>query len=75
MPKSATMQDILARQRTAFIAARPETLDIRRDRLKRLKALLVENGDALCAAMSADFGNRSREMSMMSDIEIGRAHV
>ena len=47
MPKSSTMQDILARQRTAFIAARPETLDIRRDRLKRLKALLVENGDAL----------------------------
>ena len=71
MPKSSTMQDILARQRTAFIAARPETLDIRRDRLKRLKALLVENGDALCAAMSADFGNRSREMSMMSDVVAG----
>ena len=71
MPKSSTMQDILARQRAAFVADRPEPLDIRRDRLKRLKALLTENGDALCAAMSADFGNRSREMSMISDIVAG----
>ena len=71
MPNSSTMQDILDRQRAAFTAARPEQLDVRRDRLKRLKTLLTENGDALCAAMSADFGNRSREMSMMSDIVAG----
>ena len=71
MPKSTTMQDILARQRAAFVAARPEPLDVRRDRLKRLKALLTENSDALCAAMNADFGNRSREMSMISDIVAG----
>ncbi len=71
MPQSSTMQDVLARQRTAFVAARPEGLDVRRDRLKRLKTLLTENADALCAAMSADFGNRSRAMSMMSDIVAG----
>ena len=71
MPNSSTMQDVLARQRAAFVAARPEPLEVRRDRLKRLKALLTENGDALCAAMSADFGNRSRDMSMMSDIVAG----
>ena len=71
MPKPSTMQDVLARQRTAFVAARPEPLDVRRDRLKRLKALLTENADALCAAMSADFGNRSREMSMISDVVAG----
>ncbi|MCA1661530.1 MAG: aldehyde dehydrogenase family protein, partial [Novosphingobium sp.] len=65
------MQGILERQREAFVAARPEPLSARRDRLNRLKALLVENGDALCAAMSADFGNRSREMAMMSDVVAG----
>ncbi|QGN56295.1 aldehyde dehydrogenase family protein [Novosphingobium sp. Gsoil 351] len=65
------MHDVLSRQRAAFVAARPEALSVRRDRLKRLKAVLIENGDALCAAMSADFGNRSREMSMMSDIVAG----
>ena len=71
MPKTLTMQDILARQRAAFVAARPEALAIRMDRLTRLKALLTENDDALCAAMSADFGSRSREMSMISDVVAG----
>ena len=71
MPKTLTMQDILARQRAAFVAARPEGLEVRRDRLTRLKALLTENDDSLCAAMSADFGNRSRELSMISDIVAG----
>ncbi|WP_230206913.1 coniferyl aldehyde dehydrogenase [Novosphingobium sp. Gsoil 351] len=71
MPQLSIMHDVLSRQRAAFVAARPEALSVRRDRLKRLKAVLIENGDALCAAMSADFGNRSREMSMMSDIVAG----
>jgi len=71
MLKQASMQGILERQREAFLAARPEPLSVRRDRLNRLKALLIENGDALCAAMSADFGNRSREMSLMSDVVAG----
>ena len=71
MPKSSTMQDVLNRQRATFIAARPEPLSVRRDRLSRLKAMLIDNGEALCAAMSADFGNRSREMSMMSDVVAG----
>ena len=71
MPKSSTMQGILDRQRATFVAARPEPLSVRRDRLKRLKALLLDNAEALCAAMSADFGNRSREMSMMSDVVAG----
>ena len=71
MTEARAMRDLLERQRAAFVAARPEPLDVRRDRLKRLKALLIDNGDALCAAMSADFGNRSREMSMMSDVVAG----
>jgi coniferyl-aldehyde dehydrogenase len=68
---AAEMRATLDAQREAFVAARPEPLSLRRDRLKRLKALLIDNGDALCAAMSADFGNRSREMSMMSDVVAG----
>ena len=71
MLKQVSMQGILERQREAFIAARPEPVSVRRDRLARLKALLIENGEALCAAMSADFGNRSRDMSMMSDVVAG----
>ena len=68
---SVAMLQVLETQRAAFVAARPEPLSVRRDRLERLKVLLKENAEALCAAMSADFGNRSREMSMMSDIVAG----
>ena len=71
MPKSSTMQDILERQRTAFTAARPEALSVRRDRLERLIALARERGEILAKAMSADFGHRSVQQSMLSDIGPG----
>ncbi|RPF72608.1 coniferyl aldehyde dehydrogenase [Aurantiacibacter spongiae] len=62
------MQALLDAQRRAFINSRPERLDIRRDRIERAIALLKINAEALCAAMSADFGNRSPLQSMMTDI-------
>jgi len=68
MPENPEMQAILEMQRRAFIDARPETLSVRRDRIKRAIALLVDHADALCAAMSDDFGNRSISQSMMTDI-------
>lgn len=63
-----TMSAMLHRQRAAFVAARPEPLAVRRDRLERCVALLKEHGEALAAAMSADFGHRSREQSLLADI-------
>ena len=66
--KEDEMQALLDRQRAAFAAARPESLDVRRDRLRRLIALLKESQDALAAAMSADFGHRSREQSLLTDV-------
>ena len=59
---------LLKKQRDAFTAARPEPLEVRRDRVERAMALLRENGDALCKAMSADFGSRSVQQSMITDI-------
>lgn len=59
---------ILKAQRAAFTSARPERLEMRRDRIKRAMQLLEENAGDLCAAMSADFGNRSPYQSMMTDI-------
>ncbi len=66
--RKAEMLAILAAQRTAFTAARPEELSVRKDRIRRAIALLVDHGDALCKAMNADFGNRSHDLSMMADI-------
>ena len=71
MPNSSTMQEVLDRQRAAFTAARPEPVSVRRDRLERLIALSRERGEALAKAMSADFGHRSVQQSMLTDIGPG----
>lgn len=62
------MHALLSRQRQAFIASRPEPLGARLDRLNRLIALLVQNGEALAKAMSDDFGHRSKAQAMMGDV-------
>ena len=62
------MEAILKLQRDAFTAARPEGLDVRKDRINRAIALLVDHAEELCQAMNEDFGNRSRDQSMMTDI-------
>ena len=62
------LDTILDTQRRAFTASRPEPLDARRDRIRRVIALLVDHADELCDAMSEDFGNRSREQSKLTDI-------
>lgn len=46
----------------------PASLELRLDRLNRAIALLLENRDAIADAISADFGNRSREQTLLSDI-------
>ena len=55
-------------RRDAFTASRPEDISVRKDRIKRANALVKEHGEALAKAMSADFGNRAIEQSMLTDI-------
>ncbi|EGD58927.1 aldehyde dehydrogenase [Novosphingobium nitrogenifigens DSM 19370] len=62
------MQAVLDAQKQAFVAARPEPLAVRHDRLERLARLLKEHGAALAQATSDDFGHRSHEQSMLTDI-------
>ncbi|HEX7656234.1 MAG TPA: coniferyl aldehyde dehydrogenase [Sphingomonas sp.] len=63
-----TMQDTLDRQRAAFMAELPVSLSIRKDRLRRAAAMISDNADRFCEALSEDFGHRSREQSMVTDI-------
>ena len=65
---SAKMQSVLEKQRTAFTAALPEAMSVRRDRIDRAIALLVDNAESFAKAVSADFGHRSREQTLMTDI-------
>lgn len=59
---------MLEKQRTAFMAELPVRAGVRKDRLKRAIAMVTENADAWCDALSEDFGHRSREQSMITDI-------
>ncbi|HWK34884.1 coniferyl aldehyde dehydrogenase [Sphingomonas sp.] len=59
---------LLAAQRAAFTAELPVGIAIRKDRLKRAIAMIADNADAFCDALSEDFGHRSREQSMITDI-------
>lgn len=73
---------LLQRQRRAFIAAGPPSVALRRNRIDRLLALVLENTGAFVDAMAADFGTRSRAASLFTEfvgivpvIEHTRAHV
>jgi coniferyl-aldehyde dehydrogenase len=59
---------LLNLQRAAFTASRPESMAMRKDRIKRAMGLLKDHAESLCKAMSADFGNRAMEQSMLTDI-------
>ena len=72
----------LDRQRRAFVVDGPATVAVRRNRIDRLLALVLDNVDAFADAMAADFGTRSRTASQLTDmvgmvpvIEHTRSHV
>ncbi len=62
------MHAALVKQRASFTAELPVGIDVRKDRLTRLQKLLIDNADALCEAMSEDFGHRSPKQSMIADV-------
>src|SRR3546814_4563715 len=62
------MSQVLAAQKSRFTAAMPESLAVRTDRIDRAIALLVDNAEDFAKAVSEDFGHRSREQTLMTDI-------
>lgn len=78
----ATMAAVLDGQRRAFIAEGPPDADVRRHRIDRLLAMVLDNTAAFVDATAADYGSRSRSaalfaeiLGMISVIEHTRAHV
>ena len=76
------MRAILERQRQAFAADGPPSVAVRRDRIDRLLALVLDNADEFVDAMSADYGTRPKTgslfteiLGMVSVIEHTRSHV
>jgi coniferyl-aldehyde dehydrogenase len=64
----------LARLRAAWDARKPGFAQ-RRDDLRRLDAAFVARGDAMHAAIAADFGHRSRHENLLSEVMIVRAEI
>ena len=72
-PEIAQARDVLALQREKALKEEIASLSVRQERLDRLLQLLIENQDALCAAVNLDFGQRSatftRAIELMSTCE------
>jgi coniferyl-aldehyde dehydrogenase len=62
------MRAMLDRQREAFVAEGPPSLAVRRNRIDRLLALVLDNADAFVDAMSADYGTRPKAGSLFTEI-------
>ncbi|MEQ1687519.1 MAG: coniferyl aldehyde dehydrogenase [Sphingopyxis sp.] len=67
-PAAADMRHLLDAQRADFMAHLPVPIAVRRDRLDRAIAMMVDHADRWCAAAAEDFGNRPRELTLMTDV-------
>lgn len=65
---AAAMRGLLDRQRAAFTAELPVPASVRQDRLARALRIVLDHRDAMVKALSDDFGHRSTEMSLVTDI-------
>ncbi len=62
------MQEILDRQKTAHLREGPLSAEKRIDWINRAIALLVDNQNEIADAISTDFGHRSREQTLLTDV-------
>jgi coniferyl-aldehyde dehydrogenase len=64
----ARMRTLLELQKRAVLKKGPPSADLRKDRLTRCINLLLTHKDEFVEAMNADFGARSRDMTLLTDI-------
>lgn len=81
-PQRDGLDELLAAQRRSFIAGGPPDVALRRNRIDRLLAMILDNSEDFVAATAADYGSRSRSaaffaeiLGMLSVIEHTRAHI
>ncbi|WHA42595.1 coniferyl aldehyde dehydrogenase [Agrobacterium larrymoorei] len=68
MIENGALDKALSDQRKAFEVDISPSLATRRDRLNRIGQLLKENSQALCEAVSSDFGHRSHYETTMLEL-------
>lgn len=81
-PQCDGLDELLTVARRSFIAEGPPDVALRRNRIDRLLAMILDNSEEFVAATAADYGSRSRSaaffaeiLGMLSVIEDTRAHV
>ena len=72
---TSSLQSLFDAQRAASRTQAEVPLDVRRDRLQRVQRLLERDGAALSAAVNADFGNRSAQLTEVADLMVLRATI
>src|ERR1700742_1014599 len=63
-----TLEDALALQRAAYFANPVPTLAERKADLRTLQRFIRENKQALCDAISADYGHRSQHETLLAEV-------
>ncbi|RJF89371.1 coniferyl aldehyde dehydrogenase [Oleomonas cavernae] len=67
-PAKAQLTRLLKTQKAAHLAAGPLSADERIAWLDRVIGLMVDHQDDIVEALAADFGNRSREATLVADV-------
>ena len=67
LPEIAALEALLREQRQAYLRAPYPSWETRAAHLKALRAMLLDNRDALAEAMNADFGNRAKEEILLAE--------
>ena len=65
---AAMLDEALKRQRQAYLAHPVPTLAERKSDLRQLARFVQEHKDAICAAISADFGHRSHHETLLAEV-------
>ena len=69
------MQRVLDAQKKHFIDEGSPSIELRVDRLNRLKSLIIDNRYDFVDALNEDYGNRSKNTSIMTDPISSRINV
>ena len=67
-PVGADLRAILDRQRLSFSGEGPPSVAVRRNRIDRLLALVLDNTDDFVEAIAADFGTRPKTATLFTEI-------
>ena len=68
MENQMSMQEVLKLQREHFLNEGPPSYELRIDRLDRVQDMVIQNKERITEALDADFGSRSPNQSLISDV-------